>query len=100
MTREEIIEEMADAIEREFYACVDEGPPKGDGFKRVAQAAYSVLEGRMKELEPAAFLKFWFDDGAPRCRVDMTDICEPWLDALKPTITPLYSLATLQQDQG
>jgi hypothetical protein len=40
---------------------------------------------------PAAYLKFWFDaDGRPSCRVDMTDICEPWLDKLKPTITPLY----------
>lgn len=40
--------------------------------------------------EPSAYLKLW-DQNGPRCRVDLTDICEPWLDALKPIITPLYA---------
>jgi hypothetical protein len=41
--------------------------------------------------EPIAFRKFWWDNERPRCRVDMAEISEPWLDALKPTITPLYT---------
>jgi hypothetical protein len=41
--------------------------------------------------KPEAYLKFWWIEGeTPKCRVDLTDICEPWLDALKPTIVPLY----------
>jgi hypothetical protein len=46
-------------------------------------------------LVPSAYLKLWLDGPADangcRCRVDLTEICEPWLDALKPTIVPLYT---------
>jgi hypothetical protein len=43
-------------------------------------------------VEAVAYLKHWWADGdQPRCRVDLTEINEPWLDALNPTITPLYA---------
>lgn len=42
-------------------------------------------------LEPSAYLKHWWDEGTPRCRVDLSEVCEPWLAALNPTITPLYA---------
>ena len=43
--------------------------------------------------EPVAYLKMWFDDGKPCIRVDLSEICEPWLDQLKPVITPLGPIA-------
>jgi hypothetical protein len=39
----DLVERVARAIEREFYACVDEGPPQGVGFERVARAAIKAL---------------------------------------------------------
>lgn len=50
MTREQIIEEMARAIE---YAACYNGNGEICNSDVIAQAAYSVLEGRMKELEEA-----------------------------------------------
>jgi hypothetical protein len=42
---------------------------------------------------PVAWMKTWFSPSLEQrgCRVDLTPICEPWLDALNPTITPLYA---------
>lgn len=52
----------------------------------------TTLEERSLPLmvEPSAYLKHWWDDQRPRCRVDLSDVNEAWLDALKPTVTPLY----------
>lgn len=52
----------------------------------------NVLSARENahERKPDAYLKTWFTEDARGCRVDLTDICEPWLDALKPEIVPLY----------
>lgn len=63
----------------------------------ITWGAADALESRTPPLSspeqrPSAYLKFWFNEGRPCCRMDLTDICEPWLDALKPTITPLYTL--------
>jgi hypothetical protein len=38
----ELVERVRAAIEREFYACVDEAPAKGVGFERVARAAITA----------------------------------------------------------
>jgi hypothetical protein len=60
-------------------------------FEDALSAAPAAIAAYEAAVEPTAYLKFWFgEDGTPRCRVDMTDVCEPWLDALQPTITPLY----------
>ena len=40
--------------------------------------------------EPSAYLKLW-DQNGPRVRVDLTPINEPWLECLKPIVTPLYA---------
>lgn len=40
--------------------------------------------------EPSAYLKLW-DQNGPRRRVDLSADCEPWLQAQRPIITPLYA---------
>jgi hypothetical protein len=87
MKREEIIEEMARAINR--VSCL---APVRD----VAEAAYSVLEGRMKALE---------DENARLskavCSGILGDLLTPDENvALLDFVKSLRARATLQQDQG
>ncbi|WP_293921066.1 hypothetical protein [Sphingobium sp. UBA5915] len=41
--------------------------------------------------EPKAYLKFWWNAGRSCTRVDLTEVNEPWLEEMKPTIIPLYA---------
>lgn len=62
------------------------------------QECKAALTGRtnIEGVKPSAYLKFWWADQCPRCRVDLTEVCEPWLDALSPQIVPLYAGDDLQ----
>lgn len=66
------------------------------GWYRMIAAAFTQEAGWMPiEQAPTAYLKEWVhpaDPENPRRRVDTYDWCEPWLEALSPTITPLFPL--------
>lgn len=62
-----------------------------DDFVAALATLPSEPEPAIGEREAVAYLKFWWQGEKPRTRVDLTDVCEPWLDALNPTITPLYA---------
>jgi hypothetical protein len=59
----DLVERVARAIEREFYACVDEGPPQGVGFERVARAAIKALTA-IASRKPFVRSKEWWMERA------------------------------------
>ncbi len=97
---DELIEKVARAVCQhddldpdELVDSIGNGKLKPRWSTREFAGRQSAALAAMREaMVPVAFYKQWWVDGLPKCRVDMSEICEPWLDDLKPEITPLYSL--------
>jgi hypothetical protein len=99
----DLVERVARAIEREFYACVDEGPPQGVGFERVARAAIEALTATAPFSETcvnwrgrAEYLLSCIDmsneAGAPPEEMDAEDIAE--IDAIRAALVALPTALT------
>jgi hypothetical protein len=99
-------ETVARLIDPDAWRIADDGGRASEHVRRALdyslERARNVIEATTRTAEePSAFLKFWWGtDGTPRTRVDLSEINEPWLEALKPTITPLYAAPPARTDEG
>lgn len=69
-----------------------EDPKRAARAYREADAIAALSSPPAGQGEPVAFAKYWWSGGRRCFRVDLSEINESWLEALRPEVQPLYAL--------